>query len=213
MVRQPSRKLTAMWAIRRVLRSMPAAVAAAGLVRALFLSALADEGISRDLVIAQASTEPMDGSIKPKSSPPPLGPVPPPPQSQAPPPLNLPAKAPPPLNLPPSSSPKADYIPPSLAPTPPPQEPGASANSLWGAIGFTADGSFLQPGRWSQRPKPKPKLPRNARAWDAGVVRSSAFPAMSAPPLRPSSATMDGGTGNFPSLGAATPFRRPRMAR
>jgi len=56
--------------------------------------------------------------------------------------LNLPAQAPPPLNLPPSSSPKADYIPPSLAPTPPPQEPGASANLLWGAIGFTADGSF-----------------------------------------------------------------------
>jgi hypothetical protein len=133
-----------MWAIRRVLKSMPAAVAATGIACAPFPSALADDGISRDLVVAQASSEPMDGSIKSKSSPPPpLGPVPPPPQSNAPPPLNLPpAQTPPPLNLPPSSSPKADYIPPRLAPTPPPEEPVASGNSWWGAIGFTADGSF-----------------------------------------------------------------------
>jgi Domain of unknown function (DUF4189) len=120
MARQPSRKLTGMWAIRRVLKSMPAAVAVTGIACAPFPSALADEGISRDQVVAQAPTEPMDGSIK-SSSPPPLGPVPPPPQSNAPAPLNLPpTQAPPPLNLPPSSSP----------------------NSLWGAIGFTADGSF-----------------------------------------------------------------------
>jgi hypothetical protein len=118
MARHPRRKLTGMWAIRRVVKSMPAAVAATGIACAPFPSALADEGISRDLVVAQASTEMMDGSIK-SPPPPPLGAVPPPPRSQAPPPLNLPPVQ-----------------------APPPQEPAVSANSPWGAIGFTADGSY-----------------------------------------------------------------------
>jgi hypothetical protein len=176
MARQPSRKLTGMWAIRRILKSMPAAVAATGIVCAPFPSALADEGISRGLVFAQASTEPMDGSIK-SSSPPPLGAVPPPPQSQAPPPLNLPpARAPPPLNLPPSSSPKADYIPPRLpAPTRPPEEPGASANSLWGAIGFTADGSYSSAWKMVAKAEAEAEVAKKCASFGRGSCEVVSF--------------------------------------
>jgi hypothetical protein len=164
-----------MWAIRRVLKSMPAAVAAAGIACAPVPNALADEGVSRDLVIAQASTEPMDGSIKSKSSaPPPLGPVPPP-ESQAPPPLNLPAQAPPPLNLPPSSSPKADYVPPRLAPTPPPEAPGASANSLWGAIGFTADGSFSSAWKMAAKPEAEAEVAKKCASMGRGSCEVVSF--------------------------------------
>jgi hypothetical protein len=144
-----------MWAIRRVLKSMPAAVAVTGIACAPFPSALADEGISRDLVVAQA---PMDGSVK-SSAPPPLGPVPPPPQSQA----------PPPLNLPPSSSP-----PKLVAPTPPPEQ-GASANSLWGAIGFTADGSYSSAWKMAAKAEAEAEVAKKCASFGRGSCEVVSF--------------------------------------
>jgi hypothetical protein len=126
MARPPSRNLKDVWIIQGVLKAMPAAVAAAGIACAPFASALASDGISRDLVVAQAST-----------APPPLGPVPPPPQSNAPP--------------------------------PPPEAPSASASSLWGAIGFTADGSFSS--AWKMAAKPDAEADVAKRC--AGMGRGS----------------------------------------
>jgi hypothetical protein len=44
----------------------------------------------------------------------------------------------------PTPAPRMDYIPPSLAPTqqPAPRSPAPAQDDLWGAIGFTADGSY-----------------------------------------------------------------------
>ena len=77
---------------------------------------------SKSLLIAQSS---MGGG--PEQLPPSIAPTPPPP---------------PPLNPPAPSSPRLDYIPPNLAPKPAPGEPGNSSDGYWGAIAFTADGSY-----------------------------------------------------------------------
>jgi Domain of unknown function (DUF4189) len=153
MARHPSRKLTGMRTIRWIVKSMLAAVVAAGIVYAPLPNARADEEISRDRVLAQAPTPPMEGSVR-SSSPPPLGPVPPPPQANAPPPLNLPApQAPPPLNLPPAPSP----------------------NSLWGAIGFTADGSFSSAWKMVAKPEAEAEVAKKCASLGRGGCEVVSF--------------------------------------
>jgi hypothetical protein len=76
-----------------------------------------------------------------------------------------------PDSLPPTSPsapalpPRTDYLAPGLAPGPPsgPSQPGRSTELAWGAIGFTADGSFSS--TW--------KVPSQAEA-EAGVAKKCA---------------------------------------
>lgn len=96
-------------------------------------------GDSKRVVIAQSSPG------GPEQLPPSIAPTPPPP-----PPANPPSPSSPRMDyIPPGltpkpapSSPRMDYIPPMLQPKAAPEEPSASSNGYWGAIAFTADGSY-----------------------------------------------------------------------
>jgi Domain of unknown function (DUF4189) len=168
-----------MWSIRIVVKSTPAVIAAAGIACASLPSTSAAEGLSYGLVVAQTSMEgskAMEGATK-TPPPPPLAPLPlPPPQAPVPPPLNLPApSAPPPLNLPAPSTPKADYIPPSLAPTPPQEEPGSSGNGLWGAIGFTADGSYSSVWKMASKAEAEAEVAKKCASFGRGSCEVVSF--------------------------------------
>jgi hypothetical protein len=113
--------LAGMRAVRFVMKLMQAVSAATGIACALLPGSLAARDISDGFVVAQTSLGGSGtSSSKPQASP----------SAPAAPPLNLPEKP---------SAPKFDYIPPSLTPDRP-SESGQDAQ--WGAIGFTADGSY-----------------------------------------------------------------------
>lgn len=130
-----------MQAVRSIAKSTKLAIAAALIMTEPLQSALANEnGIdaSKRFVIAQSS---LGG---PEQLPPSIAPTPPPPQPANPPSPSSPRKdyIPPGLAPKPApSSPRTDYVPPSLEPKPAPGEPTISSD-VWGAIAFTADGSY-----------------------------------------------------------------------
>jgi hypothetical protein len=154
-----------------------AVIAATVIACAALSGAWAAEGIFRGLVLAQTSM----GSSS-KSPPPSSEPAPPPlnlPVQSAPPlnlpvqsapPLNLPAQSPPPLNLPAPSTPKADYIPPGLAPAPPNQQA-----SVWGAIGFTADGSYSSDWKAPSKAEAEAEVAKSCAAFGRGSCEVVSF--------------------------------------
>lgn len=112
-------------------------------------------------VVAQTSIGGSD------TSPPPLGtPAPPPLDLPAPPPLNLPAPAP--------STPKLDYIPPSLAP-PPQREPDQSTDVQWGAIGFTADGSYSSAWKMPSKADAEVRVAKQCSSFGRGGCQIVSF--------------------------------------
>jgi hypothetical protein len=136
------RKMMRMQAVRSIAKSTKAAITAALIMTEPLQSALANENVidtSRPFVVAQSS---FGG---PEQLPPSLAPTPVPPA-----PTNPAAPSSPRMDyIPPSlgprpapSSPRTDYIPPSLEPRPAPGEPNNSSGIYWGAIAFTADGSY-----------------------------------------------------------------------
>jgi len=58
----------------------------------------------------------------------------------------------PPANPPASSPPRMDYIPPMIPPKPAPNQPSTTADFYWGAIAFTADGSYSSVWKKSSQP-------------------------------------------------------------
>jgi hypothetical protein len=130
-----------MQAARSIARSTKAAITAALIMTEPLQGAVANENAinaSKGFVIAQSSfggPEQLPPSIAPTPQPPaPANPAPPSPRMDYIPPSVGPRPAP--------SSPRTDYVPPSLEPKPAPGEPSNSSDAHWGAIAFTADGSY-----------------------------------------------------------------------
>jgi hypothetical protein len=118
-------------------------------VRPIAIAALAAIALigSHGLVVAQTS---MGG---PEPLPPPLAPTPPP-----------------------ASPPKLDYIPPSLAPTPPgSNQPSTSTDFWWGAIGFTADGSYSSVWKMASRAEAEAKVAKQCAAFGRGGCEVVSF--------------------------------------
>src|SRR5713226_6055982 len=118
-------------------------------VRPIAIAALAAIALigSHGFVVAQTS---MGG---PEPLPPPLAPTPPP-----------------------ASTPKLDYIPPNLAPTPPgSNQPSTSTDILWGAIGFTADGSYSSVWKMASRPEAEAKVAKQCAAFGRGGCEVVSF--------------------------------------
>lgn len=152
-------KLAGIRAIQRVMESMPAVSVAAAITYASLPGTVAASEVSHSFVIAQTS---MGGSATSPSAPQasPSGP----------PPLRLPAPsatAPPPLKLPAPSAPKLDYIPPSLAPDRQ-GESGQSTDASWGAIGFTADGSYASVWRMASKAEAEAAVAKKCASYGRG---------------------------------------------
>jgi len=120
-------------------------------VRPIVTAALAAIALigSHSFVVAQTS---MGG---PEPSPPPLAPTPPPPTP---------------------SAPKLDYIPPSLAPTPPgSNQPSTSTDEWWGAIGFTADGSYSSVWKMPSKAEAEAKVAKQCATFGRGGCEVVSF--------------------------------------
>lgn len=120
-------------------------------VRSIAIAALAAIALigSHGLVVAQTSM----GGADP--SPPPLAPTPPPPAP---------------------SSPRFDYIPPNLAPTPPgSNQPTTSTDEWWGAMGFTADGSYSSTWKMPSKAEAEAKVAKQCAAFGRGGCEVVSF--------------------------------------
>jgi len=69
-----------------------------------------------------------------------------------------------------------DYIPPSLAPSQPTQNPpDTSGNSLWGAIGFTADGSYSTTWKAASQAEAEAKVAKKCAEYGHGACKVVSF--------------------------------------
>lgn len=152
---RPSGSRPEMRAIRPIARCLAAAIAASLIAAEPLQYACASEAFGRSpnrFVIAQTSM----GSPDP-------GPLPPPGR-----PLPAPAPAPAP--------PRTDYVPPSLAPTPPPpSQPNTSTELTWGAIGFTADGSYSSNWKMPSQPEAEAKAAKGCAQFGRGGCQVVSF--------------------------------------
>jgi len=114
--------MTRMLAAQSIAKSTKVAITAALIVtesvQGVFASGSGSDN-SKRFMIAQSS---FGGA---EQLPPSIAPTPPPPSTPSPP-----------------SSPRTDYVPPMLQPKPGPTEQGNPSDLYWGAIAFTADGSY-----------------------------------------------------------------------
>lgn len=89
-----------------------------------------------------------------------------------------PEPLPPPLapTPPPSSTPRLDYIPPNLAPTPPGSNPpSTSTDEWWGAIGFTADGSYSSAWKMPSKAEAEARVAKQCAAFGRGGCEVVSF--------------------------------------
>jgi hypothetical protein len=149
----------------RVVRpiAISAAVATTGLLIAMappyagFAKAAAN---ANSFVIAQTSM----GGPEPLPLPPPsLPPAPPP---------SLPPAPPPSL---PTPSPRLDYIPPSLARPPAPGQPDNSSELPWGAIAFTADGSYSTTWKMPSQAEAEARVATKCAEYGRGGCKTVSF--------------------------------------
>ena len=72
--------------------------------------------------------------------------------------------------------PKADYIPPSLQPSQSaPDEPDQQPSELWGAIGFTADGSYSSIWKVPSKPEAEAEVAKKCAAFGRGGCQVVSF--------------------------------------
>ena len=90
-----------------------------------------------------------------------------------PPPAVVPAPAPAPAPAPRPSSPRMDYIPPSLQGTPSPAPSDQTDNVLWAAIGFTADGSYYTAWKYSSKAEAEAQVAKKCSAYGRGACEVS----------------------------------------
>jgi len=136
--------------VRSIAKSTKAALTAALIVTDALQSAFARESVTADssrVMIAQSS---LGG---PEQLPPSIAPIPPPP---------------PPANPSAPSSPRTDYIPPTLEPKPSPREPNSLSDIYWGAIAFTADGSYSSVWKMASQPEAEAQVLRQCARFGRG---------------------------------------------
>jgi hypothetical protein len=135
-------------AVRSIAKSTKAAITAVLIVTAPAQRALASEGLTDDSrrLIAQSS---LGG---PEQLPPSIAPTPQPANPAAPSP----------------SRPRTDYIPPNLEPKPAPNQPNSPSDIYWGAIGFTADGSYSSVWKMASQPEAEAQVLRQCARFGHG---------------------------------------------
>ncbi len=82
--------------------------------------------------------------------------------------------------LPPSTPgappPRMDYIPPSLAPSQPaPRQPSPSSDLSWGAMGFTADGSYSTTWKMDSKAEAEAKVAKKCAEFGRGGCQVVSF--------------------------------------
>ena len=99
--------------------------------------------------------------------------------------LGAPDPYPPPFTPPPPASPpplkpspvapgqKFDYLPPDL--TPQPKQPSTSMDLPWGAIGFTADGSYSTTWKMASQPEAEAKVAKKCAEFGRGGCQVVSF--------------------------------------
>jgi hypothetical protein len=83
-----------------------------------------------------------------------------------------------PQPTPPKLDPRMNYIPPSLRPSPDqssPSQPSQSADLLWGAIAFTADGSYASIWKISSKPEAEAKVAVKCAEYGRGSCKVVSF--------------------------------------
>jgi len=131
----------------------------------------------------------------------------------APDPLPLPppsAPAPPP-SRPPNPSPKMDYIPPIYSPNQP--APSTSSDGSWGAIGFTADGSYSSNWKMASQPEAEAKAAKGCAQFGRGACQVVSFSGQECVAWQLSSDHTGAGAGTCPSPPAAPPTPKPKVPR
>ena len=161
--------------------AMPIAVALAStlIADALLDSAFATEPVERSFVVAQSS---LGG---PEQLPPLVAPTPPnyaPPNNSPPnnsprtdfiPPGLRPNQQPTSGIVPPSTSPQTDFIPPGLRPD---QQPSTNSGDMyWGAIAFTADGSYSSAWKMPSQPEAEARVLKQCASYGRGSCEVTSF--------------------------------------
>jgi len=73
-------------------------------------------------------------------------------------------------------APRLDYIPPSLAPSQPaPSQPSTSSDLSWGAIGFTADGSYSSTWKMDSKAEAEAKVAKKCAEFGRGGCQVVSF--------------------------------------
>ena len=74
------------------------------------------------------------------------------------------------------TTPKLDYIPPSLAPSQPaPSQPAPSSTTYWGALGFTADGSYSTIWKLSTQGEAEAEVAKRCAKFGRGACEVVSF--------------------------------------
>jgi Domain of unknown function (DUF4189) len=161
--------------------AIPIAVALASILIADALpdSAFATEPVVRSFVVAQSS---LGG---PEQLPPLVAPTPPnyaPPNNSPPntsprtdfvPPSLRPNQQAPSGGVPPSTSPQTDFVPPGLRPNQ--QSSTNSGDMYWGAIAFTADGSYSSAWKMPSQPEAEARVLKQCASYGRGSCEVTAF--------------------------------------
>jgi len=85
------------------------------------------------------------------------------------------APTPAPYQPPAPSLPKADYIPPFLAPTPAPGQPSTPSDVMWGAISFTADGSYSTVWKMASQAEAEARVAKKCAEYGHGGCQTVSF--------------------------------------
>jgi Domain of unknown function (DUF4189) len=163
---------------RTIAKPIAVALASILIADALLDCASATETGERPFLIAQSS---LGG---PEQLPPSVAPTPPsyPPPSSAPssssprvdfvPPGLRPNQQPPSGIVPPSTSPRTDYVPPGQDPNQPSANPG---DMYWGAIAFTADGSYSSAWKMPSQPEAEARVLKQCASYGRGSCEVTSF--------------------------------------
>ena len=81
----------------------------------------------------------------------------------------------PPANPPAPASPRMDYIPPMIPPKPAPNQPSTTTDFYWGAIAFTADGSYSSVWKKFSQPEAEAYVLRECARFGRGGCEVTTF--------------------------------------
>jgi hypothetical protein len=146
--------MTLMMAVRLIAKSTKVAITAGLIVVEPAQSVLASNDAPGRVLVAQSS---LGG---PEQLPPSIAPIPPP--------ANQAAPSPP-------APPRTDYIPPSFEPKAVPNQPNNPSDIYWGAIAFTADGSYSLVWKKPSQPEAEALVLRQCARFGRGGCEVTTF--------------------------------------